>query len=437
MDTISNRPLLEKLYYATVLFLYMFAPTVIGLPYNPAKFMLLLIVAEALYINVFQLKRIFIPQFAIYLVLICFTYGILIYHETFGNPLHVGPVQQILTHFFEIIPFSILFANILIKRGYTINDFIDIIINIMAIQGLLMLLQFISPGIRSFIQGLIGVSKIKSVGTFQWFRGLGVALSKNYDFSLLQSFGMFLLMSKFLRNKIVLVDYFKIFLIVFSIIISGRTGFIGLGLAISVFLFKTMRYQIFIGFIKKATLATLVIYSLYTLSAYVVPNIYQSINNNLLPWAFEFYYNYMELGEFSTSSSDQLTESHYYELSDKTIVFGDGKYVREEDGFYYGLTDAGYMRQTLYFGVIGIFIFAILYIRIALINYTRLSVNYNFIVPCFALLLFIAHYKGDVFTNSLILNRAFYIVGIGFIIYMLKAEDEQRAVILSKNPEET
>ncbi len=425
MDFTSNRSLLEKIYYATILFLYMFAPTIAGLPYNPAKFMLLIIVAESLYINVFNIKKIFIPQFVIYIVLLLFTYGILIYHETFGNASHVGPVNQILTHVLEILPFSILYINILIKRGYTINDFIDIVINIMAIQGLLMLLQFISADFRALIQGLLGSAKIKSVGTFQWFRGLGVALSKNYDFSLLQSFGMFLIMSKFLRNKIVIADYFKIFLIVFSIIISGRTGFIGLGLAAAIFLFKTLRYKIFVNFMKKAGFALIVIYSLYTVSAYVVPNIHNSINNNLLPWAFEFYYNFIETGEFSTSSSDQLSESHYYELSDETIVFGDGKYVRE-DGFYYGLTDAGYMRQTLYFGVIGILIFAILYIRIAIINFTRLSVNYNYIIPSYTLLMFVAHYKGDVFTNSLILNRAFYIVGLGLIIYMLKAEDECR-----------
>lgn len=425
MDTLSQRPFLEKMYYATLLFLYVFAPTIVGLPYNPAKFMILLVVAEALYLNVFNLKKILIPQFAIYIVLILFTYGILIYHGTFGNPMHTAPVQQILTHLFEILPFSFLYINILIKRGYSINDFIDLFINIMAIQGLLMLLQFISTDFRKVVQGLLGISKIKSVGSFQWFRGLGVALSKNYDFSLLQSFGMFLLMSKFLRHKIVILDYFKIFLIVFSIIISGRTGFIGLGFAAMVFIMKTVRYSIFINFIKKVSIALFVIYGLYTLSAYVVPNVYTSVNNNLLPWAFEFYYNYIETGEFSTSSSDQLTESHYYSLPDKTIVYGDGKYLRD-DGYYYGLTDAGYMRQTLYFGVFGIAIFALSYLRIAYINFFRLSTNYNFILPSYALLLFVAHYKGDVFTNSLILNRAFYVIGIGFIIYVLKAEDEKQ-----------
>ena len=343
--------------------------------------------------------------------------------------MHAGPVQQILTHFFEIVPISILMINILIKRGYTINDFIDIFINIMAIQGLLMLLQFVSYDFRVVIQSILGNNKVKSVGSFQWFRGLAISLSKNYDFSLLQSFGMFLLMSKFLRRKIVLLDYLKIFLIVFSIIISGRTGFVGLGFALMVFILKTVRYKVFINFIRKISVSLFVIYALYTLSEYVVPNLYMSINDNLLPWAFEFYYNFIETGEFSTTSSDQLNESHYYELSDKTLVFGDGKYIGD-DGFYYGLTDAGYMRQTMYFGVIGIAIFAILYLRMAYINYTRLSSDYNFIIPSFTVLMFIAHYKGDVFTNSLILNRAFYMVAIGFILYMLKAEEEKREFLL-------
>jgi len=116
MDKISQRPLLETIYYAIILFLYVFAPTIAGLPYNPAKFMLLLIVAEALYFNVFNIKTILIPQFLLYIVLILFTYGILMIHGTFGNPLHDAPVQQILTHIFEILPFSILYINILIRR---------------------------------------------------------------------------------------------------------------------------------------------------------------------------------------------------------------------------------------------------------------------------------------------------------------------------------
>lgn len=434
MDTLSQRPMLEKMYYATLLFLYVFAPTIIGLPYNPAKFMILLVVAEALYINVFNVKKILIPQFAIYIALIAFTYGILIYHGTFGDPMHAAPVQQILTHFFEILPFSFLFVNILIKRGYSINDFIDVFINIMAIQGLLMLMQFMSYDVRKVIQGFLGVSKVKSVGSFQWFRGLGVALSKNYDFSLLMSFGMFLLMSKFLRHKIVILDYFKLFLIVFAIIISGRTGFVGLGFAAAVFFLKTVRYNIFMNFLKKVSVALFVIYGLYTVSAYVVPSVYDSINRNLLPWAFEFYYNYIETGELSTTSSDQLNESHYYDLPDKTLVYGDGKYIRP-DGFYYGLTDAGYMRQTLYFGVGGIAIFALLYLRMAYLNYTRLSAYYNFIVPSYALLLFVAHYKGDVFTNSLILNRMFYVIGIGFLLYALKAEDEREVALFQRRKE--
>jgi len=295
-----------------------------------------------------------------------------------------------------------------------------------------MLLQFASYDIRLFIQGLLGATKVKSLGTFQWFRGLGVALSKNYDFSLLQSFGMFLIVSKFLRNKIVVWDYLKIFLIIFSIIISGRTGFIGLGFAALVFIFKTVRYKVFVNFVKKVSIAYVVIYCLYVLSSYIIPNVYQSINNNLLPWAFEFYYNFIETGEFSTSSSDQLTESHYYDLPDDTIVYGDGKYM-QTNGFYYGLTDAGYMRQTLYFGVIGILLFAVLYFRIAYINFVKLSSNYNFILPSYAILLFIAHYKGDVFTNSLILNRIFYVIGIGFILYAIKAEEDNRDSYLNSN----
>ena len=72
-----------------------------------------------------------------------------------------------------------------------------------------------------------------------------------------------------------------------------------------------------------------IVYLGYFSLQFIFPSLYSSVNNNLLPWAFEFYYNYMETGELTTESSDQLHDSHYYDLPDKTLFHGDGKYTRD------------------------------------------------------------------------------------------------------------
>lgn len=424
MNESIRKPLLERIYYTLILFLYIYAPPIVGMPYNPAKFMLLLVVAEAMYKNLFHFKQFVIPHILLYIILLIYTYSILLFHGTFGLTMHSGPIQQVLTQLFEMIPFSLLFTNILIHRKYTVDDFLDILISIFAIQGFIILLEFVSYDIRLFVQKLIGAGRVKKVGSFQWFRGIAFALTKNYDFALAQSFGLFIIIAKIYRSQIKWFEYATIGLIFLSIIVSGRTGFIGVALAVFILVSRIVTFQIFLTSIRKFILAAGLIYMVYFSLQFVFPSIYASVNNSLLPWAFEFYYNYIETGELTTASSDQLQDSHYYDLSDKTLFHGDGKYIRP-DGFYYGLTDAGYMRQTMYFGIGGILLFAIIYVRLAILNFKHLNQTLKFILPSLVLLLFIGHYKGDVFTNSLILNRMTYIIGFGLLLFQSKANEDE------------
>lgn len=436
MNETVKKPLLEQLYYTIILFFYIYAPPLKGLPYNPAKFMLLLIVAEAMYKNLFYFKKIVIPQIVIYIILIFYTYSILIVNGTFGVDLQQGPVQQIITHLLEIIPFSVLFANVLIDRGYKIDDFIKLLISIFAVQGFIVFLEFVSYDFRKFFQGLMGVSKVAKSGQFQWFRGLGFALTRNFDYALLQSFGLFLLISKYLKSKINFIDYLAISLIFFSVIVSGRTGLVGIAFAILVFFTKIYKFDTFIYSMKRVIVAVSLIFVGYAAIGVLSPSVRNSIDNTLLPWAFEFYYNYLETGELTTASSDQLQESHYYDLSDKTLFQGDGMYYSGH-ALFYGLTDAGYMRLAMYFGITGILIFVILYVRLAVLSFSRLSKYDNFIVPSFVVLMLVAHYKGDVFANSLILNRTIYVIGFGLLLLQNRENEIEFQSSITEESEET
>ena len=89
----------------------------------------------------------------------------------------------------------------------------------------------------------------------------------------------------------------------------------------------------------------------------------------------------------------------YFPVEEKTFLIGDGKYTNE-DGSYYMYTDAGYMRNILYFGILG-FIFLFLYqISFFIWDYKNLFIN--FIILIYILIM---HVKGDVLAFSIILQN--------------------------------
>ncbi|MCT4665932.1 MAG: hypothetical protein N4A45_11945 [Flavobacteriales bacterium] len=406
---------LQTVYYLLLIFLYIYAPPFTGLPYNVAKFVLILVVLEALYLNVFSIPRLLIGQMGLYVILIIYTIIVLEMHDTIGIFRQTGPLEQIMTHLFEIIVISALLSRILQKRGYTLDHLLNLIYSAMTIQGVLVFMNFISYDIRSTLLPLIG-AKAKMTGTFDWYRGLGFSLVKNYDFALFQAMSIFIFAYKVLEKNTKLSDVLKLAIIAFSVFVSGRTGSIGIAFGLMLITYKTMSRKLFIYTIQRLAISIVGLFAAYFALSAFAPAVFSSINDKVLPWAFEFIYSYLDTGEFSTASSDQLVKDHYFDIADKTMIFGDGLYY-DKSGFFYKFTDAGYMRQTLYFGVIGIVLFFIIYLRMVAqtMNYSKNT--YSFIVPSYFILMAITHYKGDVFSNSLILNRGFYIIAIGIVIF--------------------
>jgi hypothetical protein len=113
----------------------------------------------------------------------------------------------------------------------------------------------------------------------------------------------------------------------------------------------------------------------------------------MIGWAFELLISYMNGEGVVTESSNRLIQGMYYipeTLS--TIIYGDFRYI-DSDGFYYGSTDAGYMRMMLYFGIFGSALFYANYI------YFTLSAKSKSI-GLLALLLLVAEVKGDAILAS-------------------------------------
>ena len=98
------------------------------------------------------------------------------------------------------------------------------------------------------------------------------------------------------------------------------------------------------------------------------------------------------------SSGDKLVYGMYFMPDDSTILWGDGRY-ENLDGSYYMHTDAGYMRITLYFGIIGALMIYASYLSLtifALQNLRNDKVG-RYIVMALLICFFIAEYKGDAY----------------------------------------
>jgi len=144
-------------------------------------------------------------------------------------------------------------------------------------------------------------------------------------------------------------------LMLLGISLSGRTGFIGFGFG--VFLYVVFNWNNFPQIWKNVVrisggflLLLVVFYMVLT------PAQRNSITDRLFPFAFEAYYKWKDTGRFNTASSDVLIQAHYYRLNSDVMLWGRGG---QSDDVGFRHTDAGYMNNVIFGGVFYVLLLAI------------------------------------------------------------------------------
>ncbi|MCQ2168663.1 MAG: hypothetical protein MJY69_08425 [Bacteroidales bacterium] len=166
-------------------------------------------------------------------------------------------------------------------------------------------------------------------------------------------------------SKLALSLYLTAFMIIAVIgNMVARTTTVGLALglayiAVSVWIARgnvltarQMRFRTIFSLVL--ALAVIVVFYYYTID----PGMRKQIR-----FAFEMFFNYVETGEFRTSSSDVLMERMWiWPWTQEGWVLGYGSF--EWDHFYAlgKQTDIGYCRFTLYCGLVGLVLFSIYFI---------------------------------------------------------------------------
>jgi hypothetical protein len=296
--------------------------------------------------------------------------------------------------------------------------FFKIVVNITAVQAIFVIVMFLFPPVKDFIQSLLREDNLENItemfekGIIPAFRGLGLAKNVFYDFSVMQSFGLFsiVLISVYEGGKRMILYSVLYLLIIASVILSARSGLIGAALSF-VLLFGVM-------FLRSTFYRSLKLYSskfvriFLLLTALIVAVVYISlpgetktmITDEVVPFAFEMFVNNSDDG-IKTESSEGL-KNMYFKVETPTLIFGDGYFSDPYNpGQYYKMPDSGIMRHVLYYGLIGslmIYLFWIIIFRV-LIKDNATSTDRMPLMIFFILLMiysFLIQVKGDFLANS-------------------------------------
>ena len=387
-------------------------------------------------IYLFQWKKIplkyFFKRYSAYILL--FLIGLCTYAYLFPIQrftFDFGILDSFIVQLFLLL--SILYVSPYIigeGRDSAFNKVSEVIILTFALQAIIHLASFFNEGFGEFISGL----KPESLREIVDVEGQGFrvfSLTGNPYFALPAGYGVaFILFFRLLLTSYSswlfsgFKRYILFFILVAGAVLSGRTGFTGLFCASVMALLMNYRGNTLkIIQIAKSSVITVLLLGLivFTSSAILSSQQLKAIEKDVFPFAFEFLYNYDKSGEFSTLSTDYLTENMYFNIPEETFFLGDARYS-ETSGGYYKSTDAGYMRQILFGGVIYLLILIVyqllyFYTPMKTALERRFSDGWNDFLCWLTLLvyLFILNYKGEAIGTMQIMQCLFLLLGLTYL----------------------
>lgn len=241
-----------------------------------------------------------------------------------------------------------------------------------------------------------------------------------------------------LKKETILRKYVWVYIIALIIIgvignMMSRTTTVGLGLFIFYVFYESKIYQLkFNSPVKKLLLSLVVILVVVLPSAIYFYNTDIDFHNNIR-FAFEGFFSLAEKGKWDVHSNEILKNMYVFPDNIKTWIIGDGYFDNpyygdpfytgiKWGGFYHG-TDVGYLRFIYYFGLVGLFLFCIFFIKVGHILIAKFS-NNKFLFIILISLNFIIWFKAS--TDIFVFYALFLMIG--------KKENEEydKSIVLEK-----
>lgn len=304
---------------------------------------------------------------------------------------------------------SVMLTSLFIVKGHTHLYIRNVIIIVFVIQSCIEIFAFFSPTILSFVQNFQDQGTVELADTFHGRRGL--ALSGTVFFGLSSIFGLIyiIFIQNIIDNHIKRFDILVLILLIIGGFFTGRTFFVGLGVAFFYFLFSSVSSKKKFSYLIKFCIVILL--SIIILFLCIPAELYTQIDN-LLWYVFEAFINFSDSGRLESTSTDKLFGEMYFNIPLKTLFLGDGCYMGLSGGYYMN-TDAGYMRNILFSGLLGL-LFPIIIDCCLLFGNKKLKCI-HFFSSFILIYMFILHIKGETFGYLITFHCILFLYYFSFV----------------------
>lgn len=422
-----------KIYQSFLVFLLVFSFK-LPLLYNSALAVFIIsILMFLISVNKIKLSKndVFIPFFYVILAILIVVYASL--HESFDFSRLNSIYVNLFIYTTALLTFSKYRKHTSHNEENNFLDFANILFLAFFIQAVIIFLAFLFPHILDLIR--LFQSETDSVRSESYGGIRGLALSSAQFFPLSAAFAI---VQPILAYSIIKEDRYKLIKVIFFIFIvlagltAGRTTLIGTSASLFLFFIcfiRRINLKYFLKSIINISLLSgmMIVLFIFLNSSSLIEKI--PVVETYINFAFEFLINYQTEGSLSTSSTDILTRM-YWALDPYYFLVGYGEYTMP-DGSQFMSTDGGYMRNILFFGIIGaaaIFIFNALIFYIIYRN-VRFDREAKYTIVVLWLLTNILHYKGEILLHLVSVQTIIFLL----YVYTQKKKLKENINVITSN----
>ncbi|GEM_PF-5634407 len=351
-----------------LVFLFIYALTFVGLPIPLSKVVLaivILLVNKRLLFQEILNNRMLKYSFWVWAI---FTIHFMFLIIIKNNDTSISFIRSILWIFGECILGSYI-VFFYLKSKYSIKTVLRIVFGVVTLQSFFVLLSFISPSLRDFINSILNITDERGLSNYR-MKGLsnfgGASLSYLQMIGVVYGGILLLLFNNTVKQKSFLS--FGMFFIMLMQIFIGRTGLIASILIIVVIYFQqAINNKSFFKLIFQNFAAIILVFLLFNIVVNLIPpELQSSFNDKVIARSVELYDNFEESGELKTTSTEDLSTMYFLPNTDSGILFGEALWD-DNAGIrtYYGRlvdSDVGYVRLIFAVGAIVGLVFYSLYL---------------------------------------------------------------------------
>lgn len=265
---------------------------------------------------------------------------------------------------------------------------IEMIFYCIVLHALIMVLQFLVPSFKDFIYSLT-MAKYQ-LEHYQFFRMAGLSGGGGAQVSVVQSLGFLLGFSLLRQKQSHLTIILAQLLIIMSIFLSGRSGFLTVVLVVLFYFVLSLLFLIYSSRIVLSFSRLVLYFCLFGLFVFFITYLLQTNDYFIVAFerTFDTLINYRQSGEVSDNTLVALGEMFVLPAELTHLLFGRASFL-ENNTFYNINTDIGYFRLIWGYGFLGLFLHVLVYVLFSIVAFKVYLHDRGVAYLCFVMLILI------------------------------------------------